>query len=308
MADESLQPHLDPEMVQEILHTLEQAINDHHTWLIAWHRSIICRVPMDDKQLQDDAHYQCRFGQWYYRQVHPELIHAQVFIRIGLIHQLMHSTARFLAMRVYADANGVTAIEYDTFMEHRDEFREQVRQLEQQLQNTIWHTDPLTKVFNRKNLFPNLQREHRRVVEEGIPCVICMTDLDRFKSINDQYGHPTGDQVLVETAGYFLAHLRPSDRIFRYGGEEFLLCLTNTREPMAYQILERLRLGLSGKNIILGDGTELQVTASFGLTSLEAGFSVEETVLRADQAMYAAKQAGRNQVRIWDPALAGNRS
>jgi diguanylate cyclase (GGDEF)-like protein len=128
-----------------------------------------------------------------------------------------------------------------------------------------------------------------------------MVDLDLFKSINDTYGHQAGDAVLEAVAGYFLRSLRKYDHIYRYGGEEFVLVLPDTRPDAARPVVERLRKGLAGLAIELPDGPLLRMTASFGIAPLAPDGSVRDSIEHADAAMYAAKEAGRNQVRVWHP-------
>ncbi len=118
-----------------------------------------------------------------------------------------------------------------------------------------------------------------------------MLDLDHFKKINDSYGHAAGDAVLVAVVQCVKSYLRPYDQIYRYGGEEFIICLPSTTLDQASEIVERLRLSISNLDL---DFDAVQVTASFGVTVMSQSHSVEESIRCADKAMYAAKAKGRN--------------
>jgi diguanylate cyclase len=112
--------------------------------------------------------------------------------------------------------------------------------------------------------------------------------------------HRAGDQVLRTAVKYFVKTLRPYDSIYRYGGEEFLLCLPNIEASQAASILERLRAGLEALPIGLDSGETINITASFGISTLKPDISVEESISVADYALYQAKNAGRNRVQLWE--------
>ena len=122
-----------------------------------------------------------------------------------------------------------------------------------------------------------------------------MLDVDMFKKVNDVFGHLKGDEVLREIADTVQANLRATDKLSRYGGEEFLVLLTSTGRDAAAVVVERLRAAVALKAwgvIALG----LKLTVSIGYTAFNKGESIEQLVGRADSALYAAKRAGRNRV------------
>jgi diguanylate cyclase (GGDEF)-like protein len=124
-----------------------------------------------------------------------------------------------------------------------------------------------------------------------------MLDLDHFKQVNDEHGHLAGDKVLISTVQCLQAILRPYDRIYRYGGEEFLLCMPGTTPEEAREVAERMCHAVAAQRI-QPDGTDhiLRVTASLGVTMLDPSRSVEDSIESADRAMYEAKKLGRNRV------------
>ena len=291
----SLIPVPDASEIQDILKKLNQAIHEHNQWLMEWHRVIICKVPLLDQHMASDAHRHCNFGKWYYGQENSYLAQFPAFAQIELSHLTIHAVARNLLLKTIENES-LSLIEYDSFLAWRGEFRDVVRILETSLQQTILYTDPLTRLANRQQMLPSLHQCQIRLESYEESSVVCMLDLDHFKQVNDTYGHQGGDQVLVTVASFLSDHLRPNDMIFRYGGEEFLLILVNIDLATSAKVVERLRTLLVQQTIVLDPQTSLRVTASFGLAALEIGLKVEETISRADQALYAAKERGRNQV------------
>jgi len=158
-------------------------------------------------------------------------------------------------------------------------------------------TDPLTDLANRRNLMNCLRKEFSRTQRMQTPLSLIMIDLDHFKRINDTYGHQGGDQVL-STIGHLLAEsIRPYDIAARYGGEEFSLLLPETEHQVAEQIAERLREQIHGLRFE-GELRKLTSTASFGVASCPAQNigSADDLIKQADDALYRAKDMGRNRV------------
>ena len=186
-----------------------------------------------------------------------------------------------------------------------DRLHLEIYSLKQELEELLNNRDPLTGAENRIGMLTRL-RELRELVARGQECSIVITDLDHFKDVNDTYGHPAGDKVLVAWVSYMKQHLRPYDRAYRYGGEEFLLSFPNTDIRLAQDIVERIRQGLTAIDIGTGETLRIMVTASFGITMLDPSVSVEESIDRADIALYAAKEAGRNRAYVWEPSMASH--
>jgi diguanylate cyclase (GGDEF)-like protein len=155
--------------------------------------------------------------------------------------------------------------------------------------------DELTGLVNRRQMQEVMQLEHQRCMRSGHAFCIAVIDLDHFKQINDSYGHPVGDEVLRAFAREALAAIRISDVMARWGGEEFLLLMSDTRGTLARLGIERLRERCEAMRPRVGNLT-LAVTLSAGVTEHRAGESLADTIARADQALYAAKAAGRNRV------------
>ena len=154
-------------------------------------------------------------------------------------------------------------------------------------------TDALTGLANRRTLFEGLQREIARADRSAERLSVIMADLDHFKSINDLYGHGTGDLVLGRAAAVFGSQLRPYDLAARYGGEEFVLLLPGAPTDAAIAVAERIRKDVAEIKI---PECPRQITVSLGVASWMTGEAAEGFVARADAALYNAKRTGRNRV------------
>lgn|GEM_PF-6506827 len=172
---------------------------------------------------------------------------------------------------------------------------------QQQLQD-LAQTDPLTGCWNRRALMQGgamllaLAHRHKR------PLCVIMGDIDRFKSVNDTYGHGAGDVVIREFARTCIDSLRDHDILGRYGGEEFVIVLPDTALERAVAVAERVRKRVESERIET-EGATLSITSSFGVAQLNGDDEdLQGLIDRADQALYAAKEGGRNQVQRWNPA------
>jgi two-component system cell cycle response regulator len=160
--------------------------------------------------------------------------------------------------------------------------------------------DPLTGLYNRRYALPHITRIAERAQETGRSFAVMLLDLDRFKAVNDTYGHAAGDVVLAEVAQRIRNSLRGVDLVARIGGEEFLVALPDTALDAARGTAERLRRIIADRPIRLpGALGEITVTASVGLAMGGAdGVAVEQVVDFADQALLGSKSEGRNLVTV----------
>lgn len=156
--------------------------------------------------------------------------------------------------------------------------------------------DPLTGLFNARQLHEQLQQEARRSVRYDRPLSLIMLDCDHFKRINDNFGHLAGDHVLQRLAMVISRTLRRSDYAFRYGGEEFIVLMPETRLVAAVQLAERLRESFAHEVVHTDEGGEIVCTISIGVAELKLGESPVSWLKRADEAGYEAKRQGRNRV------------
>lgn len=188
----------------------------------------------------------------------------------------------------------------DTFNQMVDQLNLHRKHIEQQ-QNKLEilaRTDALTGLNNHRHFMEELTSEAQRAVHSDSPLSVMILDLDEFKRINDTYGHLVGDHVLLTTAEMIKRHLHSSDIIARYGGDEFCVALTNTTVSKARAVATKIRKEIAEKVFSVDGAAKFQITCSIGLTQFHKDMESTLEVLKlADQALYKAKKAGRNQLR-----------
>lgn len=161
--------------------------------------------------------------------------------------------------------------------------------------NELISTDYLTGLASRKYLHESFQKAVSYFKRTGTPMTLIMADLDYFKKVNDQYGHLAGDKVLVQVSRLIRRIARSEDLIGRFGGEEFIIVLMGTNQQGGVVFAERLRQKTEKMKIT---GIPHAITISVGVTELLATDSVDTAIQRADEALYRAKNAGRNRVEV----------
>ncbi|MBU0594113.1 MAG: diguanylate cyclase [Pseudomonadota bacterium] len=280
------------------LRELDAGVHKHMSWLKVLHRSLICNSASNAEDMLDDAHCRCQFGLWYYGQPHPELLGDNSFEKIGTLHQEVHECARALLLKSQ-DGQVISPDEYNQFMDAALQFKFEVGKLQANIINQVCVVDHLTGVWNRSSMQQKLEEEHERMMRSDQQCCVCMMDLDNFKQVNDTYGHPVGDLVLQAATQFLNKQLRKYDSVFRYGGEEFLLCLPSTTIEDAQSLMDRLRSELAAFPIELKGKSAIHISASFGLATMRPDESIANTIEQADHALLCAKANGRNLVCVW---------
>ncbi|MBK5265632.1 MAG: diguanylate cyclase [Alphaproteobacteria bacterium] len=299
----SLIRHLTQEEMLAVVTELDQAIYTHEQWTEEMYTALICHVHADERDLSDDSYHRCRFGQWYYADGTAKLSDWPGFEEIAIEHKRMHQYATSL-LRASMHGTPISLHDYERFVSALKRMRLEIQTLKRELEVSLYNTDALTGVPGRLQMLQKM-RENQEFVVRGIhSCAIAMLDVDKFKAVNDVHGHLAGDHVLTAIAGYIQAHLRPYDLIFRYGGEEFLLCMPDANLESGREICDRLRSELGSLSHEADGGSGFQVTVSIGVAELGADYTVEEAINRADQALLSAKAAGRDRVFAWNPPLA----
>jgi two-component system, cell cycle response regulator len=181
-------------------------------------------------------------------------------------------------------------------MKCRIQIGERIIKLERRIME-LANTDPLTGLLNRRAFMDRMEQEMSRAQRGKKPLSLILADIDFFKSVNDTYGHQIGDLVLKRFTGQLTSSTRPYDFLGRYGGEEFVVCLPGTDGLQAASVAERMRRQIEDMEIMLPDDSRsIRITASFGVAcySIGSGKNVDLLIKRADDALYLAKNKGRN--------------
>ncbi|MCL7488374.1 MAG: diguanylate cyclase [Desulfobulbaceae bacterium] len=163
-------------------------------------------------------------------------------------------------------------------------------------------TDSLTGIANRREFTAMLEREVARVKRYGTPLSLVMFDLDYFKRVNDTFGHDVGDSVLLAVTGLVKKSIRTADAVARWGGEEFMVLMPESNIQAAEKASEKLRLAIAGHQF----DTAGKLTASFGVAAFEPHDDVNSLLKRADDALYRAKDKGRNRVETLTGEMTGD--
>ncbi len=183
------------------------------------------------------------------------------------------------------------------------ELQEELVRAREALRDQATH-DALTRVLNRAGILEFLDKELDRSRRDVTPVAVILTDLDHFKSVNDNYGHLAGDEVLRLVGSHLRAEVRSYDAVGRYGGEEFLMVLPGCDVAAASRRAESLRVAVAGNPVAISEGFNIPISLSLGVaTTAELGMLDAASLLRqADEALYRAKGLGRNRVAVARPA------
>ncbi|WP_238318337.1 diguanylate cyclase [Thalassospira australica] len=285
---------------RDILAELEKALGEHIALLLRWNRKLLLpnsSAPNDPHDADDDDH-DCDFGAWHALNRHNRLIDQPAMHALATTHQQLHDSAKRLLSAYEVDGE-VDSAEFDMMSLRAESFFAQLRRLERAFRTARSDVDPLTGTYNRQTMMGDLNSERERTIRTQVPTAIALVDLDHFKSVNDTYGHQAGDVVLQAVAGILQSHVRPFDKVYRYGGEEFLICLPNADMKQCARVLERLRRVIEASPVAISDDTVLPITASIGAAPMTKNRTAEQIIEKADKALYAAKEGGRNRVRVW---------
>lgn len=289
----------------KMLSQLNQSLYHHEEWYKELIRTLACRLTPDKRDLNEHAHLECRFGQWIYGGKHEAFQSHPGFMAVEQQHKYMHEIARKLLQCL--DTKSTIAIEdYDNFANALERMRLEVYALKREIEDLLYNRDPLTGAINRMNLLPSLREYHELSKRLSRSYYIAMMDIDGFKEINDQYGHQVGDKILSDTIRLISQVMRPYDKIFRYGGDEFLICIQDVSPAKAFHLVERIRKEIENKKIEIGSNGTIQIHLSFGLAKLDPTLSIEQSIANADKAAVLAKREGKNKTYIFEEYSTSN--
>jgi diguanylate cyclase (GGDEF)-like protein len=276
---------------QALLCGIDQGLQDHMAWNQRLLRCALLRENPGEDVLAADAHQRCRLGRWLLAQ-QPQLAHfdAQVLADLQRHHQAMHGAVRLLCQCALRSQPARLA-DLQAYEREQAAMVTAMTQLRQRLAEAVQQQDALTGLPLRNGLDYVFDLRRKDAVRLGVPLYLAMADVDHFKQVNDRYGHSVGDEALRHLAALMRANLRENDVLVRYGGEEFLLLLLGVEaEAVVQRLLQRLRAA----PLRLDDGAELALTMTVGLARVGSQDTLQEAIDRADRALLAGKQAGRD--------------
>lgn len=286
---------LDPEL-SDFVDRLDAAVEAHMEWSRRLLRCAVLRVSPGDDVLSAEAHRLCRFGRWFqsaYAQF--EALDADAAAAIAHEHEAMHAAVRAICDAVLKGQPG-SAEALDTFERTQRAFIDQLAHVKTLALATAVRHDALTGLPMRYGIERDFALCRADALRHGERLWVLMLDIDHFKAVNDRYGHPAGDAVLVHFAQTLRKQLRKSEPLYRFGGEEFLVLLRTEDAAQALRAAERLRAAVARSPATLPDGRSLSVSFTAGLAPVGAEEELSTAVARADAALYRGKEAGRDRV------------
>lgn len=287
-----------PEEIADLPQRFDAAMQAHLAWNQRLLRCAMLRERPAEDTLQPNAFELCAFGRWFdsvqsrLAKLEPESVEL-----IREAHTLMHLAVRELCLATLAGERA-DAGWLDAFESNQATLVRELTRLKESLVRSHAQTDPLTGLPLRHGLQEIFALRRADAERSGASLFIAFADIDRFKRVNDTYGHAVGDTALVHVAGLMKSTLRGNDTLLRYGGEEFLLLLYGVSGKVAASVAERLLHTIRTTPLTLADGRTLSLTLSLGMTRVRANDTFGTASERADQALYRAKEGGRDRCEI----------
>jgi diguanylate cyclase (GGDEF)-like protein len=263
-------------------------IDDYISWFVDWSHACWATPLMPPSPPE-------RFAVWHKEATRDLRGEQPALEKLVTLHDQLHTLAKLVAIKAIPP-KGIDPKDQEAISAKYLELIKQLRRFEQAFVAAASSLDPLTGLRTRQTLFQDLERELSRAERSKRAIYLTMMDIDHFKKINDTYGHENGDRVLTAVANHIGRNLRAHDDAYRMGGEEFLLCLKETDATGSQNVIERLRKTLAETPVTLSNQQTIHVSASFGLVGSEDGTSVDALLQKADEALYRAKQEGRNRL------------
>jgi len=288
---------------EHFVRELDEVALCHMAWTRRVLRCAVLRVTPGDDVLADDAHRRCRLESWLQRHhERVEQLDAVTVERLRRSHAQMHAAARGICRRILAGEVG-NEVELDAFERTQAGVVADLALLKTAYLAHSARLDALTGLQLRHGLDDEFNRCRAQAQRHGEILVALLLDLDEFKRVNDLHGHAAGDLALQHVAALLRAHCRAGEPVFRLGGEEFLALLQSADREAAERAAERILQALRDDVLRLPDGRTLVLRASAGLAEVGSREPAAAATSRADEALYAAKAAGRDTWR-WAAAAA----
>lgn len=277
--------------IDSSLSELNIAISDHYNWANKCLRlSLLCGEP--DKEINDlHAHQHCRFSRWLTQRMQGVSLDRELILLIDKYHTAMHAAARALMLSIIA--RQVSAELLNHYNEAQQQFISSIDQYKEYLFSYRNLYDALTGLPLRHLMYQEFPLIRARCERAERSLYLLILDIDRFKTINDTWGHNAGDDVLRSVASILKEATRNEERIYRFGGEEFIMLLEASSREQAEGAGKRICQHLASHPVNVDDQA-IRVTVTGGLTFVSADDSLHSAIGRADKAMYYGKNTGRN--------------
>ncbi|CAM7590038.1 MULTISPECIES: diguanylate cyclase [Citrobacter] len=281
--------------IDTILIELNKSIDAHYKWLVKMFRCVVSSDVTQPDIMGENSHFVCRFGLWLNNQSRYNEDDCSYVSKISATHEKMHLLGKELLLAIVEKRSH--SWHFDSFQDALLAFTSSVMDYKIYLLSIRSNIDVLTGLPGRRMLDESFDRQ--LLDAEPLNLYILLLDIDRFKYVNDTYGHLVGDVVLRALASNLLSWTRYDEAAYRYGGEEFIIIIrTKTDEQACLAGLRLCRL-IGQKKIPYADG-EIGITVTAGITRVQQGETLDTALGRADRAMYQGKQTGRNRCMFMD--------
>ena len=270
---------------------LNQAIKSHYEWAGKLLELALLGGQADEAILHPSAHQRCHFSAWINSNLQENQPAAELVSRIYYAHVIMHDRARDLLQAILNKT--VSPVILSNYHHAQQLFINSIDKYKEYLFESRNHLDTLTGLPLRHLLYSDFALMQQRNQHGGKTIFVLLMDIDRFKSINDNWGHNAGDEVLRRVADILRSGARRHEPVYRFGGEEFIMLIEASSGKEACQCAARLCRYLESQPVILGEAS-LSVTVTGGIVGLKEGESLHDAIGRADKAMYHGKNTGRN--------------
>ena len=281
--------------IDAILIELNKSIDAHYKWLVTMFRCVVSSDVTQPDIMGENSHFVCRFGLWLNNQSRYNEDDCSYVSKINATHEKMHLSGKKLLMAIVE--NRSHSWHFDSFQDALLAFTSSVMDYKIYLLSIRSNIDALTGLPGRRMLDESFDRQ--LLDAEPLNLYILLLDIDRFKYVNDTYGHLVGDVVLRALASNLLSWTRYDEVAYRYGGEEFIIIIRTKTDEQACQAGLRLCRLIGQKKIPYAEG-EIGITVTAGITRVQQGETLDTALGRADRAMYQGKQTGRNRCMFMD--------
>ncbi len=287
-----------PQNFDSLLTGIDRGIQAHLAWNQRLMRCALLHESPGEDMMQPDAHRRCLFGKWFLSEQEALARFDAVAVQtLEQQHRAMHDAVRALCGQ---SMQGLPAREADfrAYEAGQTGMVASLNALRQRVSDSALQHDALTGLPLRNGLEYAFQIRQKDSVRQGVPLHLAMVDVDRFKKVNDTWGHSVGDQALQHLARLMTGCLRENDVMVRYGGEEFLFLLLG---PEAEGVVQRLLDQVRSTPMALPQGGSLSMTVTAGLARVGPKDALASAIDRADRALLAGKQAGRDRYLLAPP-------